>query len=283
VDLAAVKLRSRAGAPISDEPPGMNKFFESKYHLQEENHWWFQARRHIIFNLLKTADRNSKMLEVGCSGGPLLQALNVSGFKNVEGIDISQSAIDLCKSKGIQDVFLIDATRTDFEDERFDIVIASDVLEHLQNEESALSEWHRILKPGGKLIVFVPAFAFLWSEHDEANDHYRRYSKSQLIRALEKAHFRIYRSSYWNFSLFFPTSLIRILQRILSKNKQTQRDQLIQLNALANTMVLYLVKTENLMLNVLNFPVGVSVFAVARKETTESGPASFLREHSVTR
>jgi 2-polyprenyl-3-methyl-5-hydroxy-6-metoxy-1,4-benzoquinol methylase len=245
----------------------MDETYEAKYHLQEEKHWWFESRRDIIINLLRGADRNSKILEIGCSGGLLIQALNALGYKNVQGIDISQNAIDLCRQRDIHDVFLMDGSKPAFDDAQFDVVIVSDVLEHIENEEKALCEWNRILKPGGKLIVFVPAFEILWSKHDEVNHHYRRYSKSELIRVLERAEFEIDRSSYWNFILFFPTSLVRLTQRIVSKYGQKSRDQLIELNPVANKILVYLVKTENVFLKVLNFPVGVSVFATASKKT----------------
>jgi SAM-dependent methyltransferase len=245
----------------------MDEAYELKYHVQEEKHWWFESRRNIIINLLKKTDRNSTILEIGCSGGQLIQALNRRGFKNVQGIDISQQAIDLCRQKDIHDVFVMDGSKPAFGDGQFDIVIASDVLEHIEDEQKALKEWNRILKPAGKLIVFVPAFKILWSKHDEANHHYRRYSKLDLIRVLEKAQFEIDRSSYWNFILFFPTSLVRLVQRIVSKYGQKSGDQLVELNRVANKVLVYLVKTENILLKVLNFPVGISVFATASKKT----------------
>jgi SAM-dependent methyltransferase len=245
----------------------MDETYEAKYHLQEEKHWWFETRRDIIINLLKRSGRNSKILEIGCSGGPLIRALNELGYKNVQGIDISRDAIDLCRRREIHDVFVMDGSKPEFEDGQFDIVIASDVLEHIEDEEKALSEWNRILRPAGKLIVFVPAFEILWSKHDAANHHYRRYSKSELIRVLEKAEFEIDRSSYWNFILFFPTTLVRLMQRILSKYGQKSGDQLVKLNPVANKILVYLVKSENILLKVLNFPVGVSVFATASKKT----------------
>ncbi len=246
----------------------MDKVYEAKYHLQEYRNWWFESRRDMIFHLLKTENSNSMILDIGCSGGTFIEGLKKIGFKNIYGIDISPNAIDLCKSKGIQNVFVMDGTKPEFSDGQFDIVIASDVLEHVKSEGIALCEWKRILKPGGKLIVFVPAFNFLWGKHDAANYHYRRYSKSRLTRVLEKAQFKVDRCSYWNFTLFFPTSLVRIFQRTLLREKSRKGDQLLELNPVANKLLFCLVKTENIMLKLLNFPIGVSVFAIARKDKT---------------
>jgi len=250
----------------------MDQLYEAKYHLQERTNWWFESRRHIILNLLKADTKNSKILEVGCSGGILIHALGQIGFREVYGIDISAKAIELCKSKGIQNVFIMDGTKTGFGNDQFDTIIASDVLEHIEREEKALCEWRRLLKPGGKLIVFVPAFSFLWGKHDAANHHYRRYSKSQLIRVLKEAEFRIDRSSYWNFSLFFPTNVVRTVQRTILKDENKRGDQLLELNPLTNKLLFCLVKAENIALNAFNFPVGVSVFAIARKDKASSSP-----------
>jgi SAM-dependent methyltransferase len=248
----------------------MKKDYEIKYHMLEDKHWWFEARRDMIVRLLKNDDKSVKILEVGCSGGVLIGVLRRIGYKNVLGVDISEDAIDLCKRKNMSDVFVMDATKLKFENEQFDIVITSDLLEHIKDEEMAISEWHRILKPGGKLIVFVPAFGFLWSKHDEANQHYRRYSKAQLVGILERAHFELDRSSYWNFILFFPTSLIRLLQAVLLRGKGSEDDQLIELDSVSNKVLTCLVKMENMILNAVNFPVGVSVFAITRKEKAAS-------------
>jgi 2-polyprenyl-3-methyl-5-hydroxy-6-metoxy-1,4-benzoquinol methylase len=242
----------------------VDQAYEAKYHLLEERNWWFEARRDMVIKLLQHTDRNSKILGIGCSGGPLLRNLGVHGYSNVYGIDISKDAVDLCRTRGLRNIALMDGSRPAFKAGEFDVVIASDVLEHIEDEGLALSEWNRILKPAGKLIVFVPAFELLWSQHDEANHHYRRYSKSRLVRALENANFEVNRSSYWNFLLFFPASLVRLLQRV-QQPKNIKSDQLFELNSLSNELLVRLLKAENAVLNLINFPVGVSVFAIAGK------------------
>lgn len=244
----------------------MDASYELKYHKLEEKNWWFISRRDMILQLMKkiNINKNAKILEMGCSGGPLIQFLTQNGFQNIIGIDISKSAIELCKNRGIKHVEVMDGAKTRFKDNEFDLVIASDILEHIKNDSAALSEWHRILKPNGKLIVFVPAFNFLWSNHDEINHHYRRYSKTQLKKGIEKANFRLDDISYWNFSLFFPSSILRIFQHLQSDSNE-KRDQLYELNHLVNKILIDLLKVENWFLKFFNFPLGVSVFAVCRK------------------
>lgn len=244
----------------------MDELYELKYHSLEEKHWWFESRRDIIFKLIQKMDKNSKILEIGCSGGPLIKFLKQNGFNNIYGIDKSKKAIELCKSNGLKNIFLMDGLKTRFNNEEFDIIIASDILEHIKEDNLALLEWNRILKKGGRLILFVPAFNFLWSEHDEVNKHYKRYSKSMLITLFKKSNFRIEKISYWNFILFFPASLFRIFQHIFLKNKIQKKDQLYKLNNIINKSLIFLLKLENLFLKKLNFPIGVSVFALVTKE-----------------
>lgn len=243
----------------------MEESYALKYRILEKYHWWFLGRRNIIYKLIKHFCRDIDILEVGCSGGALMGLLQMRGFKNLTGIDIDQKAIDLCRQKGITNVYVGDAEKTGFEEQKFDIIIASDILEHMKDENKTLVEWHRILKTKGELLIFVPAFKFLWSKHDEVNCHYRRYTKTGLIEIIEKNGFKVKRISYWNFSLFLPITIVRFYQRLLSKNKNSG-DQLYKMNKFTNKILEYLLRIENSFLSVgINLPLGVSIFAIARK------------------
>jgi 2-polyprenyl-3-methyl-5-hydroxy-6-metoxy-1,4-benzoquinol methylase len=241
--------------------------YEFKYHRLEERNWWFVSRREIIFQLIRENSfrHNASILEIGCSGGPLIESLNQRRFFNVAGIDISQSAVNLCRKKGIRNIQIMDGEKTEFRKNKFDLVIASDILEHISNDDNALSEWHRILKSGGKLIIFVPSFNFLWSGHDIANCHYRRYSKAELKNKIKKAGFKINRISYWNFILFFPVCIWRILQRFYFGGRN-KKDQLYRMNSLLNKIFENLLKVENWLLKFINFPIGVSLFTICEKK-----------------
>lgn len=245
----------------------MSKSFEVKYFELEENSWWCQSRRDIITKLIKTLDINkgSKILEIGCSSGTLTKSLEQMGFANVYGIDNSRIAISLCKKRGLKNVFVMDGAKTRFKKEEFDVIIASDILEHIKNSGSALNGWRKIMKPGGILIIFVPAFNFLWSEHDTSNVHYRRYTKNGLVNDLKMADFKIDRISYWNFILFFPASIVRIFQHMFMKRKIQTLQQLYEINPILNKIIISMLKFENWFHKRLNFPVGVSIFAIARK------------------
>ena len=147
--------------------------------------------------------------------------------------------------------------------EKFDIIIASDNLEHLEKETQAIVNWKDLLKTGGKMYVFVPAFMSLWSYHDEVNMHYRRYTKKELVTKLTAQNLKIHKSGYWNFFLFIPVYLFRRLTSKL-KNKSAESDITIG-SPLINKILLGLVNFENILLRTFSFPFGVSTFCIAER------------------
>lgn len=246
----------------------MDKEYELKYHKLEKDYWWFRARRDIIFKLLLQLKVNyySKIMDLGCAGGHLIYFLEKKGFRNISGIDISKEAIKKCRENSLRKTFVRNCVDTKFKDEEFDVLIASDILEHIKADSNALREWNRILKKDGILIIFVPAFGFLWSKHDDVNCHYRRYSLKKLVDDLKENKFDISKASYWNFSLFVPIAFIRIFQNFTSKTSKDSGNQLFKISNKINNAFLYLLKFENRLLEKsLIYPFGVSVFAVGKK------------------
>src|SRR5215831_16042722 len=123
----------------------MQKAYEETYHRIESGHWWFVGRRDMVRALVaqEHLDSSSRILEMGCSGGLLMKEFQNQGLKHVTGIDISSDAIDLCRSAGL-DAHVMDAQQLDLPDGSFDVVTASDVLEHLADEQKAVQEWKRV-------------------------------------------------------------------------------------------------------------------------------------------
>lgn len=243
----------------------MEKDFEKKYHDVETDHWWFKSRRKYLLDLVKNAPKNSKILDIGCSSGIFLKDLEALGFKieNLYGIDISDSAIENCKANGIQNSFVMDAQNITLT-ESFDIIIASDCLEHLEDDKKALKNWKSLLKIGGTMYVFVPAYMSLWSYHDTINMHYRRYTNKELKSKLIAENLAIEKASYWNFVLFIPVYGFRKITSIINKDKKGEGDISIG-NSFLNSCLLQLIILENKLLKAVNFPFGVSTFCIAKR------------------
>jgi SAM-dependent methyltransferase len=243
----------------------MDKEYESIYHLSEEKNWWFVARRNSIKVLLKSTPRHARILDIGCGGGALALDLQNEGFINVVSVDFSDAAVQICKQRGLKDAYQMDAHKIEFENESFDIIIASDILEHLEKDKEALLDWNRVLKPNGLMHIFVPAYQFLWSNHDVINHHFRRYTKKNLKQKLEAAGFEISNLSYWNFTLFFPTAIIRLLEKVLPKKDAEKEGQIVHPPKLINAILIKLLAVENAFFIRTGFPLGVSAYASVNK------------------
>jgi SAM-dependent methyltransferase len=254
----------------------MDRDYEAKYHALEDRHWWFRARRNLVLWLVLQLSpaRSSRILEIGCSSGALMRQLKNEGYESVVGIDVSEEAIAECGRRGVANTRVMDAQQLDFPDASFDVITASDVLEHLADDALALRDWHRVLKPGGVMIVFVPAFPILWSEHDVANHHFRRYRRSELVRRATAAGFLVERRSYWNSTLFLPIAAVRGAKHSLPRRekKSVPDSDLFPPPAPVNAALFTLLSAENGLFRAgLNFPFGVSAMIVARKPCTASG------------
>jgi SAM-dependent methyltransferase len=247
----------------------MEDAYEKKYHELEENHFWHKARRNYILQLLKESSKDLSVLDIGCSSGILLNELVEIGFNinSLYGIDISPNAVQQSKENGIQNSFLMDASYIDLKKE-FDIIIASDCLEHLEYDEKALNNWHEILKPGGSLYVFVPAFMILWNAHDLANKHFRRYTMKTLKEKLYESGFEINKSSYWNFFLFLPILIVRLISKLKTSKTQRSTGDLDKIPKF-NNLFLNLINFENRLLKYINFPFGVSAYCIAKRSSSD--------------
>ncbi len=244
----------------------MDEKYELKYHQLEKQHFWFKARRKFILQLLNKQSKDKMILDIGCSSGVLLNELADNGFKreNLYGIDVSVSAIENCKKNKLNNVSVMDAQHITLQ-QKFDIIIASDCLEHLAKDEKALDNWRSLLNDNGSLYVFVPAFNSLWSKHDDINKHYRRYTKTSLNNKLKQANFEIIKSSYWNFTLFIPIFLMRIINKINPFKRKDSGDNLKKTHPIINNLLFQLINIENKFLSVFNFPFGVSVFSIVKR------------------
>ena len=246
----------------------MDPGYEKTYHRLEDSHWWFRARRDFVVRLIAQrlrVPREAAILDLGCSGGPLLDDLARAGYTNLAGLDISADAVALARSRGLQ-VRQADASAPDLPSESFDLLVASDLLEHLADDRAALARWCTLLKSSGQLVVLVPAFGWLWSAHDELNRHHRRYRRGELVRLLRATGFEVPLSAYWNAALLAPTAAVRIALRLVPLRLATPRTSLAATPRPLDAALYRLLNVENsLLLRGVPFPAGLSTWAVARK------------------
>jgi len=239
--------------------------YEKMYNL-ENYYWWFQGRKKIILNLLKKFTRNlntnTTVLDVGCGTGLILEALN--SFCRPVGIDFSRKALSYCQNRNLNSLLLADVDHLPIASQSCDILLALDLLEHIPDDHKLLRDFFRILKPGGFLLVTVPAHQFLWSEHDEALNHFRRYSFNQILRLVRSAGFEVQKSSYAISFVFLPIVIFRLLQRIFKKSDKP-KTHLIRLPYTANKLLILLLYLEAFIIKFVKLPFGVSIICVARK------------------
>lgn len=225
-----------------------------KMYEVEKDHWWFKSKRKLISEIIGNIRKDSVILDIGCGTG-----YNFVYFKHLSdsmiGIDISKEAL-LFSKKYSKNIALANSETIPFKDKSMDIVMALDLIEHVENDDSVVSEARRILKNNGTFILTVPAFNFLWSKHDEVFNHKRRYNKRQIEDLLARNGFKIEKITYWNF-LLFPATL---LYKFFSKNSNIKKT-----NKITNTILSSILSFDNFLVRYMNLPYGISLVSVARK------------------
>src|SRR5882724_12788625 len=236
----------------------------------EERHWWFMGRRKIIERFVSAACRDlgklkPRILDVGCGTGANLQML--AGHGAAEGVDVSSEALEFCRARGLSKVKEGAAEALPYEDASFDLVTGLDVVEHLDDDVAGLSEMRRVLRPGGRAVLFVPAFMFLWGVQDDISNHRRRYTLKQLKDVVRQAGFEVERATYVNLSFFAPIFLGRLFMRATGLRPESENNLTI---GFLNGLLGKFLGAESVPLRYLNFPFGVSIICVARRMGTRT-------------
>ena len=230
----------------------------------EKYHWWFSIRRKILGDLLTSINISKKewAIDIGCGVGSNLNVLSSKGIYSI-GLDHSLYALTLVKKRLELPLINGDLNKLPLRSNSIGLIVAMDVLEHLDNDVNGISEFYRVLKKGGKLILTVPAFGFLWGIQDKVTGHKRRYLMMDITEKLRHEGFNIIRSSYFNFLLFFPILLMRRMigffgLKIESENKIN--------HPLINFILKAIFSLEPYFLKYISFPFGVSILCVGRKD-----------------
>lgn len=161
----------------------------------EQRHWWYAGRRALVRRLMKGVPAG-RALDVGPGPGGNAAVLRDLGWQ-VTGVELTEVGAHLCAARGL-DVVRGDATRLPAADRSVDLVMSTDVWEHVEDHESVAAEAHRVLRPGGRLLVAVPAGMELWSGHDVALGHVRRYERQDLLDLVERHGFVVHDIASWN-------------------------------------------------------------------------------------
>ncbi len=240
--------------------------YDWNLHYQaDRDYWWSRGRRELVGELLVRFSgslRGKKILDLGCGSGLLLAELQKKGAGGF-GIDKSARAVAACRQQKLKIKRGV-ANHLPYSDRFFDVVIALDLLEHINSEEKVLDQINRVLKNGGYFLVTVPAFPSLWSSRDKRLGHFRRYRREDLQRPLEDRGFKIKKSSYF-ISFFFPWWLLRTSLERLAGDKARIKTDLLLVPGVLNSVLLWILRTENELLKYFDLPFGVSLLVLVQK------------------
>jgi SAM-dependent methyltransferase len=238
----------------------------------EETYWWFVGRRAILESFLRRFVKCQRVaVDVGCGSGRNMQLLSRYN-EFVVGLDRSPAALRLAVARGLPTA-CADGHCIPLADSSVDFLSALDVLEHLDDDMRALSEFQRVLRAGGFLLVTVPAYRFLWSEHDEALMHRRRYTASELHIKLTRSRFQVLKRSYAVFFPFFPIALYRLFRGLFPKDPFAPKASHVMLPGFLNSLLIALLKTEAWIMRALNLPWGTSIVVLTQKIPATTGEA----------
>lgn len=198
--------------------------YELQTHRVEERHWWYRGRRRVLERAIERLGLpdGASILDAGCGSGRNMVELARHG--TVTGVELSDTSVRLARERGVGEVVEGSVMDMPFDEGSFDLTVSLDVIEHLQDDVGALRELRRVTKPGGALLVTVPAYQWLWSGHDEINHHHRRYNRPTLLAAAESAGWHVESSAHFN-SLLLPIAiLLRALERFKPSTTKSSLD-----------------------------------------------------------
>jgi SAM-dependent methyltransferase len=241
----------------------MDQAYHQAMAAMEDEHWWFAARRRVLQAVLDGLHlpASAEVLEVGCgSGGNLPLLARYGRLFACEPDDASRAYASRRALGRVAPGSLPDDLP--FGDRRFDLIALFDVLEHVADDEAGLRALRTRLKPGGRVLLTVPAYRFLWSGHDVVNHHHRRYTRPELVEKLRRAGLQVHRATYFNTVLFPAVAAVRLLGKLTGR----EGSNLHMPSAPVNALLERLFAAERRVVTRTNLPFGVSVLAVAERQ-----------------
>jgi SAM-dependent methyltransferase len=257
----------------------MDQAYYREYFALERQHWWFRARAELLMGYLRrtlgSRSQSLRILNVGAATGRSSELLRQFGL--VTSVEYDGPCCAFTRAQTGLDLVQASITHLPFPSDSFDLACCFDVIEHVQDDAAAVAELHRVCRGNGLMCFTVPAFMFLWSQHDQVNHHCRRYSGGQLREVIKRSGARLVFHSYFNFWLFFPIAGFRILQG-LAPRKTSRQDAGSDFFAVQNPFldkVFYAIfRTEAPLIRWgVRFPAGVSILSTWRKREQTAADA----------
>ena len=231
----------------------------------EADHWWLASRRRMVVDWVMQrypGRHDLRILDVGCGTGMML--VEMARLGQAQGIDASDEALGFCRRRGLTAVQKGNVLQLPFADGSFDVLTGVDILEHIDDDVGAVREWRRVLKPGGRLFLFVPAHRWLWSLQDEISGHRRRYTASGLKRVVEEGGLTVERQSYVSTYLLPVIVLGRIWLKALRRFRDVKTENTLH-PSWSNGILRRVFSAEIPLLRRINFPFGASLLCMAQK------------------
>ncbi len=202
----------------------MNLEYELQTHRVEDRHWWYSGRRQVLEQTIRhlALPPRARILDAGCGSGRNM--VDLARYGEVTGVEISATSAEVARGRHVGEVVEGSVMEMPFPSDSFDFALCLDVIEHLEDDCGGLRELRRVLAPGGALLVTVPAYQWLWSGHDEINQHHRRYSRATLQRAARESGWECARTTHFN-SLLLPAAIaLRALDRLHTRATESSLD-----------------------------------------------------------
>lgn len=232
---------------------------------REKTYWWHVGRLRIIDSYIHRAKgkkKKVKIMNIGCGTGGTIDMLEKHGV--TDNVDISDDAIKFMKERGYKRLTRVSGLELPFKAESYDIVGSFDVLEHIDDHVMALKEWSRVLKDDGAIVITVPAYQWLWTNHDVSLHHRRRYTAKLLAIAGREAGLKVEKKSY---AIVFSLPLVvgfRFLNKMLGRKADSETSY-VDVPEWVNNLFTRLLFIEARMHKAISFPAGTSVVAIFRK------------------
>lgn len=245
----------------------MEKGVYQQFYELEATHWWFVGM-HSICRAILTHHRvhsHERLLDVGCGTGLWLTQMTSLG--QAYGCDISSEALAFCRSRNLQQLVQASGECLPFPEGSFSLITALGVIEHVENDLQMLSEIYRVCEPGGMFFLLTSAYPFLWSYHDEAVHHHRRYWARELKAKIAAVGFEALKVSYVN-AILFPAILgVRLVQRLVGwePNEKDRTPDIFRVPVIINRLLTLLLVLEGPVLKYTRFPFGVGLIVLAQK------------------